>query len=120
MAEGGAQLTDKERSRLGRNNKNRGKQNERRVAAVGGPLQRHFGEEFARNPITGRALADCESEHHVIEVKHRQGGAWALFRSAWAQADSAAEQTGKVPHLLLTFKEEGHLVDYIVTRIERD
>ncbi len=120
MASGGTQLTDEELSTLGRTNKNRGKSNERRVAAPGGPLQRHFGEPFVRNPITGRALADCESEHHVVEVKHRQRGPWALFRDAWAQADSAHEQTGKIPHVLLTFKEKGKLVDYIVTRIPRE
>lgn len=112
-------MKDPEASRRGRNNKNRGKANERRVAAERGPLERHFGEPFTRNPITGSALADCESEHWVVEVKHRQAGL-ALIRNAWGQAAAAAEQTGKRPALLLSLKEEGKLVDYVVVRVERE
>lgn len=98
----------------GRNNKSRGKSYERVVARL---LALLWGEPVRRNPDTGGKVADCESAHDVIEVKSVQGPTYALLLRAWGQAEAAAEKTGKTPHVVLSFVDNGRRVFWHVQKL---
>ena len=103
-----------DRRKLGRNSKARGKQEERNVLKL---LQEHFGEEFKRNPDNGTKVADVESENIVVEVKSRQTAPWRLLQDAWAQAEKAAEDTGKEPYVIVSNIQNRRRVRWIITKL---
>lgn len=100
---------------LGRNSKVRGKQEERNVLAL---LKEHFGEDFKRNPDNGTKVADVESDTKVVEVKSRLTKSYALLLTAWAQAEAAAQQTGKEPYLVFSFKDGGKRTRWVITKLK--
>ena len=102
------------RSRRGRLSKSRGKSEERRVAKL---LTEELNETFTRNPDNGTKVADIESETYVVEVKSRLTESFALLRQAWGQAEAAEAETGKHPLIVLTFKEDGRRVNWLVQRL---
>ena len=103
-------MTPIDRSRLGRNNKNRGKTVERFVART------FFGTE--RQPTTGRGGADIETATHVVEVKSRQQPTPALMREAWQQVTGYAILTGKQPVVVLAYKDDGRWSYWRLEKLE--
>lgn len=104
-----------DRQKIGRNNKNRGKQEERNVLE---PLATHFVEEFHRNPDNGDQVADVESENYVVEVKSKTTGSPAQLIKGWGQVLEAERQTGKEPFVVLSFVDKGKRVRWIVQKLE--
>ena len=101
--------------RRGSNNKSRGKVYERKVAKL---LTKQWGKPVWRNPDSGMKAADCESDSDVIEVKSVTGPPYALLTKAWGQAADAAAKTGKTPHVVLCFLENGKRVYFHATKLE--
>lgn len=101
--------------RRGRNNKARGKSYERVVARL---LAQLWQEPVWRNPDTGGKVADCESAVDVVEVKSVTGPSYALLLKAWGQAEAAAAETGKTPHVVLSFVDNGRRVFWHVQKLE--
>ena len=104
-----------DRHRLGKNSKARGAQEERNVCPI---LAAHLGEEFHRVGNRGESSADVESDTFVVEVKSRLTSTWTLLQEAWAQAEKAAEQTGKEPRVLVSFKDNGRRTRWLITKLE--
>ena len=71
-----------------------------------------------RMPDTGAHWADVQTETAVIEVKSRQTATPPLIREAWDQACVAAEATGKVPIVVLSYVDNGRRVYWQVTKVE--
>lgn len=101
----------------GANNKARGKVYERKVAAL---LTKLWKKPVWRNPDSGMKAADCESYDDVIEVKSVTGPSYALLLKAWGQATDAAGKTGKSPHVILSFVDNGRRVYWHVTKLETE
>lgn len=88
---------------------------ERKVAAL---LSSLWNKKVWRNPDSGAKAADCESDDDVIEVKSVTGPSYALLLKAWGQAIDAATKTGKKPHVVLSFLDNGRRVYWHVTKLE--
>lgn len=67
---------------------------------------------------TGAHWADVQTPTAAIEVKSRQTATPPLIREAWSQACVAAEATGKVPIVVLSYIDNGRRVYWQVTKVE--
>ena len=103
-----------DRKRIGKNNKQRGAQEERNVLEL---LKAYFGEEFHRVGNRGSSSADVESDNIVVEVKSRQSSSWRLLRDAWAQIEQAVEETGKEPWLVISNVDSRRRTRWLITKL---
>jgi Holliday junction resolvase len=104
-----------DRRKIGKASKVRGAQEERNVLPL---LKTHLGEDFIRVGNRGASSADCESETFVVEVKSRQSATWRLLLDAWAQAEQAAQETGKEPRVLVSFVDNRRRTRWLITKLE--
>lgn len=95
--------------KIGKNNKRRGKQEERNVAKVVGGW---------RNPDNGTKIADVETDEYCIEVKSKTTGSPAQLIKGWQQALAAAAETGKKPVVVLSYVDKGKRVRWLVKPLQ--
>lgn len=122
-------MTETANQRRGRNNKNRGKALERRVAKLLAAL--HQVNTAERVTDQGRSYPDIhfegfcplcggEDREYVVEVKSRQQGTPTYLIEAWEQATRGAGLTDREPFVILTYVDDGRRVFWLVKQMAEE